>query len=570
MRRWILALCCMLMLCAAVFAADARVSTLRYELEVAQDGSCEVTLTAVVDFSEAPEALRIPLGKNASSVRCSGWTFSTERVNGVICLRIGDCDAFSGTQTFRVQYRLTGCVEQSTERQTFSVLLPGVGWEYPIEVYELSANFPAEITHLPAWSSGYHGEAIDNELTVVCDGSTLTARSNCVLQDRETMQLTLAFDDGSFALSQTSDWSAESFLWVFYILLILCPLYWLLRLKNPLLIPKRAGSVTMEATAGETPCRLYGSEPDLAAMLVHWANLGYLKFHIKKSGRVSIIPQMDMGNERKASERKLFHSLFGKDAQRTLSADADRIAFAERHGARFVRASWLRRNYRSDSGNPAILRLLGLADGTIACLYAADCCIGAVGAARWVLLALLAVLLTALCALVQQAGKLALHRGKTAWKLGGLCAAIVLWVTASRVDCTAVMLPNLLLQLFCGCATCFGGRRSSEGMDSLRELLGLRRFLLFGTNRELSRLFERDRQAFFRLLPFAEQLGVGAVLAFRMRRFRVGLCPWLTADRGVPTTAEEFYRFYAALLRSLRTPKKAQKRLPVSAGRGRR
>lgn len=555
-------------LCGAAFAADASVDSLRYTLEVEADGSCEVTLIAVVDFSEAPEVLRIPLGAGASDVRCSGWKFRTETVSGVTCLRITDSDAFVGRQTFRVQYRVEGCVTQKDERQVFSLSLPGVGWAYPVESYEVTANFPAEVTHLPTWTSGYHGEAIDNDLTVTRNGATLTVRCNAVLRDSETMHLSLAFDDGSFDLSQAAGSAAKPLLWIFWLLLIFCPIYWALRLKNPFFVPKRTSAVSMEATAGETPCRLFGDAPDLAATLIHWANLGYLTFRIEKSGRVRILPQMDMGNERKASERRLFHELFGKNATRAIDASA----LAVRRSARFLRAAWMHRIFSAKSGNPRILRLMGVLAGASVCFYAADSRISSAAGARFLLVLLLTAALTALCALVQFACACALRRGRTKEKLFGLCAAAVLLLLASRAQCAALMFLNLLLQAFCGLAAMFGGRRSAEGLDALRGLLGLRSFLLFGSKREAQELFARDAQAFYRLLPFAEQLGAGAVFALRMGELRVGVCPWISAQQRVPTTAREFYRFYTRLLRTLRAPQRdsAKKLLPASAGRGRK
>ena len=62
MRRCLVALLCVAALFAAVSAADTEIDSLSYALRVESDGSCVVTLTAVIDFAQAPEYLFIPLG----------------------------------------------------------------------------------------------------------------------------------------------------------------------------------------------------------------------------------------------------------------------------------------------------------------------------------------------------------------------------------------------------------------------------------------------------------------------------------------------------------------------------
>ena len=568
MRRSLVALFCVAALFAAVSAADTEIDSLSYALRVESDGSCVVTLTAVIDFAQAPEYLFIPLGKDASQITLSGRSYSTQRVDGITCLRI-DGGGLAGRQTFLVSYRLTGCVAQSGEGQRFSAELPGVGWEYPIRSYEMSAEFPVEVTHLPVWTSGYHGEVIDNYLTIERNGTQLKVRCNTPLYDRETMSFRLQFAAGSFDLSQRPGNLIASIRWLFFAALLFCVLYWALRLRNPLFLPSKERTPGMEATAGEISCRMFGREPDIPAMLAHWGNLGYLTIHRTKNGRLLITPCMQMGNERKAAERKLFRSLFGSGG-RTIQASGEAFRSAVAHGAPFVRASWLHRMFLPKSGNPRIVRLLGLIGGAIVCLMTADLRLQTAGTLRYVYLILSAVALTVLCFFVQEGAASFLRRRRLVPILTGFIFSAALVLLANRAGCTGYMLLNLLLQYFCGFATMFGGRRSQAGMDSLRSLLGLRRFLRSAPQEELFSLLSHDGQYFYRLLPFAEQLGVGAAFARRFGSRRLGPCPWLTDERAAPKTAEEFYRLYAECMSAMRAPRRVIVRRPPAVVRKRR
>ena len=111
-------------------------------------------------------------------------------------------------------------------------------------------------------------------------------------------------------------------------------------------------------------------------------------------------------------------------------------------------------------------------------------------------------------------------------------------------------LLSLLLQVFCAGTTLFGGRRTSAGEERLRRLLGLRRYLCRADSASLQRLTLQDPQYFYRMLPFAEEMGVGG----RFVRCAAGLelepCLWL--EGAAPRRAGDFFARYAAVCARLR------------------
>ena len=167
-------------------------------------------------------------------------------------------------------------------------------------------------------------------------------------------------------------------------------------LRSGLILPRAQQTIGMESTAGEIPCQLLGEAPDAAGMIVHWGNLGYLTVRMSR-GRVILYKRMEMGNERKPSERRFFAALFRAGA--SCEAGGLRYQAAVREMQAPILTGWRRRMFTG--GNPLVLRLLGAAAGLFASLLTFDRLLPATGS-RWVWLPVLTALGTAACVLVQR------------------------------------------------------------------------------------------------------------------------------------------------------------------------
>ncbi|MBQ8801212.1 MAG: hypothetical protein IJZ52_02860, partial [Clostridium sp.] len=77
MRRILMALLCLLLLCGSVCAAGTEIGELNTEVTVNEQGACLVTMTVKVEFSDAPQTFVIPLGSNARDVKLVGWSYRT-------------------------------------------------------------------------------------------------------------------------------------------------------------------------------------------------------------------------------------------------------------------------------------------------------------------------------------------------------------------------------------------------------------------------------------------------------------------------------------------------------------
>lgn len=550
MRRIFLIFICILLLTLPVTAVGSgTVDSLLAEVTVAENGTCQVTLTAQVSFTGAPTSFTMPLGADASDVTASGGQYKLRRVDGVRCAVFTNESGFVGTQTFICSFALPCAVVDADDSQTFTISLPEGGFAYGIQSFELKAQFPATVEQQPKLESAYHGDVIDNFLNIRAEGQNLTLRSVTPLKDQETISMELEFPADSFALRYLPGRITSFNQLAFYILLLAAIVYWAIRLRGKLLLPKKQAVIDVEATAGETDCRLYGKNPDIAGILAHWGNLGYVAIYRNERGRLILRKEMDMGNERKASEQKLFKALFRLGG--TCDLQSLRFHTVCKPASASIRGGWVRRLFEKKAGSPFVLRAICLLAAFFVCLMTFDLWLPSSGW-RWVFLPLLSVLCTGLCAGVQYCFGYLLHRRRLLFLSLGGAAALLLWFFGSKAGCGGLMFLNLLLQFLCALSLLFGGRRSLEGQVQVSQLLGLRRQLRKMNKEELSRLMSIDPQYFYRTLPFAEALGVGRAFCKRFDNRRIEPCPWLSDARHRPETVKEFYAFYKEILSTVR------------------
>lgn len=572
MRRVLFLIFCLLLLTATVSAAGDQITALTEEVTVAEDGTVSVTATAEISFTGGVTSFVFPLGEGADDITASGGAYDVKRFDGVECVVFTGTTGFTGKQTFLCSYTLPCAVINTNAGQQFDFSPIARGWEFPMESLSLRVTFPTEVSARPVWTSAYYGDVIDNYLTIRVQDQQVSADSVTAFKDYETLTMQLQFPPDAFSLRYLVGTTESISRIAFYLLAVLTLVFWLLRMRGSLLLPKTQQTIDMEATAGEIPTRLYGEPTDVAATLIHWANLGYLTLRRTRNGRLLLTQKMEMGNERKPGERRLFAAVFRSGT--TCDPTTERFHRATAAAAAQLRGGWLRRCFKKKSGSPRMLRLLSLLAAVPVSLLTFDLLLPS-SWARWVLLPLLLPLPVVLCAQVQRGLAYLLRRREKL--IAAALSAAVLLLLGAWAGCFGTMLLNLLLQVFSALATLFGGRRTREGEELVRGHLGMRRYLRKATTEELRRNAKADGQYFYRTLPFAELLGVGSAFAKHYGTGRLEPCPWLTVDGKAPTDAVEFYRLYAELMVQLRgedqtllarlmNPPKAKP--PVAARRG--
>ena len=191
---------------------------------------------------------------------------------------------------------------------------------------------------------------------------------------------------------------------------------------------------------------------------------------------------------------------------------------------------------------------------------------------RWLAIVPLTLLGGLGCWLVQQVGGFLLRRHSLRTLLLALAAGAALLLVGKKGGFSGLMVLNLLAQLGVGLLLRCGGRRTRDGAVLAAELLGYRRYLLSASTQQLRTHLEADPQFFYRVLPYADALGVGKLLAGSLDRTRMEDCGWLDWEGKPIQTAPAFYARYCRLTAGLRgerdpgtgrRPAQAQRR-PVS------
>lgn len=552
MRKTVSVLFCLL-LCALMVlpahAASTEVSQLNALVTVSEDGSCDVTLTATVSFLVSQTEFTLPLSADAGDITASGASYKVKTVDGVQTVVFSSEIGFSGAVTFVCSYQMEGTVSDSAGGQLFTLALPEKGWPCPIVSYSLSIDFPCELSSYPTWYSAYHGLDIENYLNISIMETGITAQSLERFKDAETLSMELKFPADSFDLRNAPGQTVSVATVLFWLSVVCAVVYRFLRLRTKWPQKKLRHTAVNEATAGEIPCQLFGTAPDAMAIFAHWGNLGYLVIRRSQSGRISLQKQMEMGSERSNAERKLFYSVFkSTDSVDALSA---RVQSVCKRGGRMMQNGWARRLYQRHGGSPYLLRALGLISACLCGLIVFDLLLPS-GFFRWVVLPILVVLTAAGAKLIQSACLQFFGRKRNKALLLGVLAAIVLLLFASSAGCLLLMLVTLAVQIFCALSTVFGGRRTGSASALAEDLLGLRSFLRSATPDELTRLDRADGLYFYRMLPFAEQFGVGWAFSRRASGLHLEPCPWLIDAGNEPKNAVDFYRTYLSVATAVR------------------
>ena len=534
-KRFLLLLFLLLALTTGAAAAGT-ITDLRTDCLVAGNGSCQVTQTVTIEFTGIEQSLTIPLGANAKRASIAGYHAQKTVEDGYTLFQLKDDAGFAGSRTFTVTYTLSGLVTETDGEQTLNLPLLCPKWDYPIEHFSFTVTMPKDIETVPGFSSGYYGDVIEDYMTAARQGAVLLGDLDTALKDHESLTMTLALGPRYFT-GTYSGWSANWVAAAFCILFAVLALgYWFLTLRSPRLSVSSRSLPPDSALPCDLPFLLAGAKPDFNMLLCHWASLGYLSIAVDPQGHVSLLRHMYMGNERRGLECKLFAALFAR---------ADRCDGASIHYKNTAKSAagalarfWGRRLYERGSGNVLVMRALAALCSGVALLSAASFLLPVLPL-RWLVLVLCFVLGAAMSACVQLAAIRWYLRRVPVLALGGVCAVAVL-VLGNLSGTFPLMLLAAALSALTGVLTRHGGQRSRAGGRLLGQVLGFRQFLRRVTPSHLLMRLQRDPQYFYRTLPYAEAMGLGAMFARKFGDTELDPCEWYN-EPNLPRTAEGFY-----------------------------
>ena len=504
-------------------SAETQASRVSSHSSVSSDESCDVSMTVSIHLDEAMSELTFPLPAKATNITLNGSRVSAPRSGG---FRHVDLTRITGGLPGDFSVVLTFHLNDVVAYNDAGLLVLQVpllsGFAYPVVQLEGSVLLPGEIVTKPTFSSGYHNANIEQYLTFSVAGATVSCQSTRELKDHETLTMALNVTDAMFPQSVIRMVNVTPLYILMGVFAAVAIAYWIIFLRNGL---PRFPVVTAPLDgygAGQVGTIVSLKPADLTLMVFSWAQLGYVLIQMDKRERVLLHKRMDMGNERSAFEQKCYKLLFGTRSQ--VDATTPRYAALCQKVAKLTPNTQAFVHPKNGSFLPFrfFMALVGAFDGI---------CLGLTlgsDSLPWLLAIVLGLAFLAGSWLIQAWAECLVSPHKH--KLYIALVLTVVWLTLTLfAGSAAVDIWILLGQFLAGLMVTFGGRRTPEGRQASREVLGLLRYMKTLPRTQVSYILQHNPDYFHDLAPFAMALGVDRGFAGRFGKASISSCPYLVA-----------------------------------------
>ena len=533
MRRILALFVCIILFLVPVHAANAapRVSTTAV---VRANGTCAVTIEADIRLDEPARGLKFPLGTDIKSVTLNGSPAPLSQSEGITSVNLSHLDGKIGLYSCTIAFEINSVVELDDNGKQIVTVPLLYGFPYLVEDMSFAVTMPSRFDTVPTFYSGYHGQDIERQMSASVSGSTIRGSVTQELKDSETLFMELTATEGMFPAAQTFGGSLRFDTLAMAIFAGVALLYWFLRMGTLPHIAPRRSTPTEGLCAGQVPTYLTRKPGDLPAMVLQWAQLGYLIIHLDDNGRVFLHKKMNMGNERTVFEQRCFRDLFG----RKMMVDGTGYRFQRAADKTAALSRRQAGGYRNPLTSVTMFRLLSCLVGLFAGIAMGDT-IATDHTWRIILMAGFGMV-SALLSWIIVDGMDCLHtHGKAGLKLS-LTAAAALLILSLFCNAIAYGATAALWSLLAGLLAAYGGKRTDNGTRIYTEILGLRRHMRKAGKTELRRILSTNRNYYFELAPFALILGVDKTFAEKFGNARLPACTWLVSGIDV-RTAPEWY-----------------------------
>lgn len=539
--------------------ADYTVDTVSVSGDVSQNGRTQVTMTLQLTFTDAETQVRVPLPESqVSKVSAGDARFDVEETDQGVDVILKKSDGFVGTQTFQITYRVPLTDTGGSETDTYTLGLLSSRWARDVGGCTFSLSLPASQVQLPEdfalepqIESGYHGTLSDQETNLTVTGNTLSGS----VSDRmayDSLSVTMELPEGYFKLRSATipmvsiTWLSIAMLAV----LLLCFVYWRLKLRTPHVDSPARLLAPEGILVCQLPMVLDGGTCDVTAMILEWANLGYLSIGRTKGGQVYLTKNIPMGSERGAAEQKLFSRIFG--SKRRVAVTPGRFSAAAAQFRSACRRSLGRVIFDKTGGNLLLIQnpcrlLLAIGIGFTAYQALPE-------GGGFLVLAVLLGLVGLIYSLYLHSVLCHFFALRTITPVTVVC-----WVLGAAALVAALlsgafleMLIGLAACLFSSAATARGPRRSQRGRDALAQTRGCRTFFRQVSWQRLQVYMGKNHRFFQTLLPRAVALGVDKRFARRFERLSVPAPEWLTGSASGAMSAQSLQRALVPILKQLR------------------
>lgn len=529
-------------------ALDSETAIHSMEVTATLDENGRAIVTAKVDMVVVgtAEKLRFSFPAGAKGTAVEGYRSSSDKENGLQYRTVSSKTGFTGNQSFTLTYTMSGLVSGGASSQLLALPLLSLQ-DYRVGKLTFTVILPKEFTTQPHFSSGYYSELVEDLILYNIGTTSIAGFVNEIMRDNDSLTMTLTLPEDYFRGNYKESSLGTVMTVLAAVVLVLALLYWLRTLRNP---PLRVQARTLPpdgVNPGDIPFLLAGGASDFNMLVTHWAVLGYLSFYVSKSGHVILRRRMSMGNERRPFERRLFELLFG--GEEVCDCASLRYKRVGEKAMQVVPRYWAKRLYEKRSGSPFLVKLLC----ALACAFASVAAMDSTAPAKLHGLFLLISFVAgfAMCWVIFQACG-SWYLNDWLWCGVGVGCGLLLLIVGGIGGATLIVLPTVAVSALLGWQTCHGGLRRPYGDEVIGQTLGFRRFLSHATEQDVQQLQRRDPQYFYKLLPYAEAMGLGKRFVTIFQDCRLEPCQWYESARSTPTTAAAFYDHYADTLDLMR------------------
>lgn len=543
MRKALLFFVAIVLLCAITLGVSAdQIDHSGFYATVLEDGSCQVSMTITLSMEKMDTTMRFPIPADASDVQLNGFGVGTYYSGTVQYVNLSSVlGPEDTTATFTLSYR-AGQVVDGTGKLTLPLLS---GFQLPISSFDFTVSFPGNVTNQPSFTSAYYQSNIESSMHWTVTGSTVTGRTTALLNDYETLEMSLKLDSSLFSHRQTAFIDSEVDDRLMKGCLLLALLYWVIFMRMGLPRFRRCSQPPQGYTAGHIRPILTLQGPDLSLMVLSWAQMGYVLLERKSSSKILIHRQMDMGNERSAYEQQIFSLLFKKKDV----VDTGSLAYAVLCGKVEKQISVSKVLTHKRSGNPLIFRLIILLINIFAGVNA-GLALGSTASWQIIFLILFGILGLVLGNMIQNSAQgIFLYKPGTITK--GILAAVIWVVPFYLCGKQSLGLRTAFYQFIAGILATYGGRRSADGTDALSQALGLLLSFLVPEKASFSIAKKVDPEYFHTMAPYALSFGADRLFAYRFGKERIPECPYLVGVPAADRTASQWSRILRNTLRSM-------------------
>lgn len=543
MRKALLFFVAIVLLCAITLGVSAdQIDHSGFYATVLEDGSCQVSMTITLSMEKMDTTMRFPIPADASDVQLNGFGVGTYYSGTVQYVNLSSVlGPEDTTATFTLSYR-AGQVVDGTGKLTLPLLS---GFQLPINSFDFTVSFPGNVSNQPSFTSAYYQSSIESKMHWTVTGSTVTGRTTALLNGYETLEMSLKLDSSLFSHRQTAFIDSEVDDRLMKGCLLLALLYWVIFMRMGLPRFRRCSQPPQGYTAGHMRPILTLQGPDLSLMVLSWAQMGYVLLERKGGGKILVHRQMDMGNERSAYEQQIFSLLFKKKDV----VDTGSLAYAVLCGKVEKQISVSKVLTHKRSGNPLIFRLIILLINIFAGVNA-GLALGSNASWQIIFLILFGILGLVLGNMIQNSAQgIFLYKPGTITK--GILAAVIWVIPFFLCGKRSLGLGTAFYQFIAGILATYGGRRSSDGTDSLSQALGLLLSFLVPEKASFSIAKKVDPEYFHTMAPYALSFGADRLFAYRFGKERIPECPYLVGVPEADRTASQWSRILRSTLRNM-------------------